>query len=152
MAQHIRESVMAAFVTQITGLTTVGTNVYRQRSYNFETSKLPSYNVLQGEEEPRVDEDEGAVLSFTDRELLVTVELRARGITTPETTINLMESELVAALMADRRLGLGAGIMHDIKESTTGEIVDSVEGDQPVAMIEKLFRVQYRTSGADPGA
>ena len=151
MPQHRREQVLNAVVGLLTGLPTAGPNAFRQFVYTFQEDQLPSYNVLQGEETPRVQAEDGAVFTFTDRDLVVLVELRADGLQpTPEATVNQLESEAVAALLADPRLGLGSDFVLDTLEGETSELENDGTGDEPVVLVTKTFMITYRTDGVDP--
>lgn len=148
MAQHRRETVMTTLKAAITGLTTVGANVFRQREYDQPVTVLPSYNLQQGDEEVLTGDED--VYSFSDRDLAVVIEMRTRGTSQPETSLNQIDQEAMAAILADRTLGLAW--VFDTVEQTTTAVETDVSGDQPVAMFTKLFLIKYRTSGDDPGA
>jgi len=51
MANHIRQQIREQFATQITGLTTTGSNVYQSRVYNLETGDLPAIIVYTKSED-----------------------------------------------------------------------------------------------------
>ena len=154
MADHLREQIMGALVTKLTGLTTTGANVFRLRLYPQESANLPSLNLLQGDEE--IIEDE--TYDFIDRVLTVTVEARVKsGTVQLDQTLNLIAKEVTVALAADITQGVTGLIKSEEGGTSQPEIAAGDEaGDtgtnKPVALMEMTWLFYYRTTRADPSA
>ena len=62
MANHIRQQIREQFATQITGLTTTGSNVHQSRVYNLETGDLPAIIVYTKSEDSEPNQKEHFVI------------------------------------------------------------------------------------------
>jgi len=152
MALHLREDVMAAFTTKVTGLTTTGSNVTRGRAYTVAESDLPHLTVYQGDEEPVVpDSDTEAVLIYAYYMLRIIVEIRVNassGIL--ETNLNLISKEISDAINADVTLGVVE--VQDAYEIGHSQPEITGEKDKRSAQMDSEWVVKYKRSRADATA
>lgn len=149
MADHLREQILDAIVTNLTGLATTGADVHRLRFYPQEDTALPSLNVLQGQDIPVDDEDPAAVYHYVDSRLTVFVEARAQATAGQvDQTLNQVSKEVVIALKADITQGVSEVI--NTVQGPTDEPEASDDGSRKTAMMEMTWYVDYRTSRTDP--
>lgn len=145
VSEHRAESIMAAIVASVTGLTTTGANVYRARVYPVEVTGLPAIVVLQGEDNTQTELLADEVTS----RLTVNLDAIAREPANQiDTTLNLIREEITVALMADYTLGLAyvEGIMEQIAEEP--DILG--DGDAPMAQMRTVWDVTYHHGRTNP--
>jgi len=97
---HRVESILSAIQTTLTGLTTTGANVVRDRVYPPEN--LPMISIDQGED---VKEDLPAQIFDVESNLTVNVNILVKA-DSYTTQLNQIRAEVYAAMMASSRLGL----------------------------------------------
>ena len=129
-----RETILAAFATQLASV--ASGRVYRSRREQLPT--LPAIII-----EPDSSQASEIALGAMDHELTVSVSCYAKG----DTPDNAADSTLLAAhnaLIADRSLGLGNGVLllPDFAADWSFEDYDHVRASH-------RYRVTYRTTGAD---
>ena len=98
---HRAESILAAFATTLTGLSTTGANVVRGRVWAVEF--FPSLTVYKQADAASENQE---VLDMLARELSVSVEIHINATGNPETPLNQIAAEIYAAINADVTLGL----------------------------------------------
>lgn len=149
------EAILTAIETAITGLTTTGSNVERGKVYGYQAAELPALSLYMGEDTPAAEYQTGLV----DWELQIRIESMVSidaadnaSLTdsTIETQLNLIRSEVHAAVMADHTLGLSYVI--DIIPGTASAPILSGEGAEPTGSQAIEYTIHYRTSRADIGA
>jgi len=138
---HIRQQIRESLATVISGLTTTGENVYQSRVYPYDI--LPCLSVYTKEETAEYDS-----LSFprsSRRELLLTIEIRAKESTDVDDKIDQISAEVEAAVSADITLG---GISKDIQYQG---IDIQLEGgtNQPTALGIMNYNIIYRVLETD---
>jgi len=142
---HRAETVMAAVVTAVEGLTTTGSRVVRSRVRTVETA--PSLSVEQGGDD--VNPELTSYPKVT-RDLNVKIIIHVKQNTDPETQLNLIREEVYAAIMADTTLGIAFVIdtmpIGDDEPEFTGD-ADQITGRQMMN-----FVVKYRHSWTSAGA
>lgn len=143
---HRSESIMAAVLTNITGLTSTGSRVARTRAYPVDGDALPALTLEQGSDVVELQN-----IAFIDRNLEFAVVLHAKGTGTLETTINTMREEVHTALMADRTQGQTNVVLDTLP---LGDDTPELSGDsnQPIMRLRMAWRIKYRHSITDPGA
>ena len=148
MTDHRAEQIMDAFETILTGLTTTGTNVKRDRVYNWTTT--PAISIFQGDDIPLPYEDRN--YSIDDYQLSISIEMHVdeSNDTPVSQTLNQIRKEVIIAIQADPYLGLSSFVI-DTEEGTayrpTIEHIDKVTATQVMD-----FTVKYRRSRTDPSA
>lgn len=148
MADHLREQILDAVVTNLTGLATTGANVSRLRFYPHDSANLPSLNIVQSDEEIIDD----GVYDYVDRELTVNIEARAKSSTVQlDQTLNLISQEVTIALSADITQGVTGLISSTEIGTSEPELVDDEESNKPAALMVMTWLFYYRTTRADPG-
>ena len=147
MADHRAEQIAAAVTTNVTGLATTGTNVFRSRASPIARTALPALIVRLMSEEI-VDE---SVSGLMRRDLTIAIHGYARDASEAviETKLNLIRKEVAIALQADHMQGLAFVI--DTNEATA-EYEVTEEGEQTVGLVKTEWVVSYRTSRNDPSA
>lgn len=144
---HRAESIIEAVKTEVTGLTTTGSRVYRGRVYPMQSAELPGLLVYLGQDEIIQNLLQGKL----DSRLTVHIDAVVKSPTAQvDTTLNLIRSEVTVALQADYSQGL-AYVMDTI-EVGAGEPSLTGEGDQPVGVMRMTWQFHYRRSRADPGS
>ena len=149
------EAILAAVETAITGLTTTGTNVERGKVYGYQPSELPALGLYMGADSPLAEYQTGLIDWELNIRIESTVSIDAADNasltdSTIETKLNLIRSEVHAAVMADHTLGLSYVI--DIMPGTASEPILSGEGAEPTGSQVIEYLIHYRTSRADIGA
>jgi hypothetical protein len=141
MPDHLREQIMDAVVTVVTGLATTGANVHRARVFPQEGTFLPALLIYAGDDE-QVAEPETDKHTVIDSVLAVIIEGWVEmGSAQLEETLNAINAEVVVALQADRTQGV-AGVIDtfdfDVDEPAL------MEGSKRIAMLSTIFGVRYR--------
>ena len=141
---HRAELIMAAVLTNVTGLTTTGARVSRGRAYPVETT--PALTVESGNDQIVVQN-----LSFIDREMDVLITAHVKTTGQYDTTLNLIREQVHIALMANRSQGLISVI---IDTMPVGDEAPELTGDadKPTARQRMNWRIKYRHAVTNPGA
>lgn len=148
MAEHLREQILEAVKSRLTGLADVGAHVYRFRIYPEEATALPSINIVQGDDSPTADTVTDATYTYIYRVLDIGVEIRVKATQDIDTYLNRISRDVSYELKSDITLGMTA--VQNVEEGPTSEPEASTEGDQPVAMMMMAWGVHYRTLRTDP--
>ena len=144
------EEIMAAVTTNLTGLTTTGSNVYRGRIYALSDDELPALSIYQGPDDV-LSELGTNTFNYVDRDLTVRVEAHVKtNLQLVDTLLNLISREVYVAMMADYTQG--KSYVFTTIASGNAEPTISSEGEQPTAMMTMSFIVRYRHSYSDMGA
>ena len=141
---HRVETVMAAVVTAVTGLTTTGANVNRGNPYNIESSKLPCLHVEMGTESKVQEYAHGEA----DWDLEVKVTGTVRDIDNYEQLINTIREEVHIALRTDYTLG--ETFIIDIEEADPDEYIIDGVAEKPTAEQGWNWVVRYRRNIDNP--
>lgn len=149
MADHVRQQLVDAVVTRLTGLATTAARVFADRpeDYALQESELPAL-LIYDDGESSVDQLLLSPLSY-----LRTVELRVAGIVksvagasnTARTICKEVEAALAAALTVDGRA------VDAIYRGTEVTPPDAAS-DRPVVRVTLSFQVQLATAAAAPDA
>jgi len=144
MANHIRQQIREYFGTNLTGLSTTGSNVYESRVYPIENSKLPALVIYTKSEtsEPIVIGTDRVM----SRELSVVVEGYAKATNNFDDTIDTISKEVEEAIAADRTLG---GLAKDTFIEST-EISFNAEGEKPLGFVSLTFISNYYVKEKNP--
>jgi len=144
MANHIRQQIREYFGTNLTGLSTTGSNVYESRVYPIENSKLPALVIYTKSEtsEPIVIGTDRVM----SRELSVVVEGYAKATSNFDDTIDTISKEVEEAIAADRTLG---GLAKDTYLEST-EISFNAEGEKPLGFVSLAFISNYYVKEKNP--
>jgi len=141
---HVRKTIREYFGTQLTGLTTTGSNVFESRVYPMQAGKLPAiliYTTTESSEEVAFSSRR-----VQNRVLSVEVQGFVRAISNFDDTLDLIAKEVEVAILDDPSLG-GLAINTEL---TNTQADYSGEGEQPVGTIRLTFDVQYRTETGQP--
>lgn len=144
MANHIRQQIREYFGTNLTGLSTTGSNVYESRVYPIENSKLPALIIYTKSEtsEPIVIGTDRVM----SRELSVVVEGYAKATSDFDDTIDTISKEVEQAIAADRTLD---GKAKDTYLEST-EIEFNGEGEKPLGYVSLTFLTNYYVKENNP--
>ena len=144
MANHIRQQIREYFGTNLTGLSTTGSNVYESRVYPIENSKLPALVIYTKSEtsEPIVIGTDRVM----SRELSVVVEGYAKATSDFDDTIDTISKEVEEAIAADRTLD---GLTKDCYLEST-EIEFNGEGEKPLGYVSLTFLANYYVQETNP--
>lgn len=138
---HRAESIIGAMTTAVTGLVTTGNNVVRGQVYPLST--FPGLAVDMGPEIPVGD----ANVAYQDQHVDINIVAYVQDNDGVDTVLNQIRSELYAAIMANRTLGLLYVIDIECLGRATPERTDQLE--KKSAKQESTYRVYYRHSYAD---
>lgn len=141
---HVRKTIREYFGTQLTGLTTTGSNVFESRVYPMQAAKLPAIIIYTTTE----TSEETAFSSKRVQTRMLSVEVQGfvRAISNFDDTLDLIAKEVEVAILDDPTLG-GLAINTEL---TNTQADYSGEGEQPVGTIRLTFDVQYRTETGQP--
>ena len=144
MANHIRQQIREQFATQITGLTTTGSNVYQSRVYNLETGDLPAIIVYTKSEDSEPNNFGTNRTMF--RNLSLVCECYVKATTNFDDTLDTIAKEIEAAIAADITLN---NLAKDVYIEST-EIDYNGEGEKPIGVSVLTFDVLYETQEQNP--
>ncbi len=141
---HVRQQIREYFGTNLTGLTTTGSNVYQSRVYPLDNTRLPALLIYTKSEasEPIVIGTDRVM----SRELSVVVEGYVKSTTNFDDTIDTISKEVEEAIAADRTLG---GLAKDTYIEST-EISFNAEGEKPLGYVSLTFISNYYVQETNP--
>ena len=149
MADHRAEQIMDAIQTLLTGLTTTGTNVTRDRVYPIGTSINYALSLYQGSDDPASRDDQSWNILNSFLAFRIDIQVRLSSSTVISQQLNLIRKEIVFALQANPTLSLSFVV--DLIEGSALEPVDDY-GDQPISRQSFHWTVHYERSRTDPSA
>lgn len=125
MANPVRKQILAAFVTQVTGLATTGANVFQDRTRNLAETDLPALRVYDDDEQ--LDDNSELNMPYLQRRnIVIRCEAVAKAATDIDDTLDLMCKEVEVALAANSTLN-GLAKLHCVLNSTDIEMDDQCE-------------------------
>lgn len=143
MADHRAEDIVTTIVTQLTGLATTGSRVFRDREYELSEAELPALLVYMVSDNPR----QPSILAapgLLDCELRLIVEAVVKSSAAQvDTTLNQIRYEVSQALHDDVTQGL-TYVMHTVEGMAVPELQPDV--DQMVGRLRMDWMVLYRRS------
>ena len=140
---HLRQSIRERIATDVTGLTTTGSNVFQSRVYPIEDSKLPCLLVYTTSEDSEVTE------MASPRPMTRTLNVVVQGVvgaTTPDDTLDLISKEVEVALAGD--VSINSLANNSFLSST--EIEFNAEGAKPIGTVILNYVVEYRNLDNNP--
>lgn len=140
---HLRQSIRERVATDVTGLTTTGSNVFQTRLYPVESASLPCLLVYTTSEESEVDE------MASPRPMTRSLNVVVQGIvssTQPDDTLDLISKEVEVALAGDVTINSLAS--NSYLSSTEIEI--NADGSKPVGIVMLNYVVEYRNLDNNP--
>ena len=140
---HLRQSIRERVATDVTGLTTTGSNVFQTRLYPVESTSLPCLLVYTTSEESEVTEM-GSPRPMT-RSLNVVVQ-GVVSATQPDDTLDLISKEVEVALAGD--VSINSLASNSYLSSTEIEI--NADGSKPVGTVMLNYVVEYRNLDNNP--
>ena len=140
---HLRQSIRERIATDVTGLSTTGSNVFQSRVYPVEDSSLPCLLVYTTSEESEVTEM--ASPRPMTRFLNVIVQ-GVGGATTPDDTLDDISKEVEVALAGDVSINNLAN--NSFLSSTTIEF--NSDGAKPIGTVMLNYIVEYRNLDNNP--
>lgn len=137
MADHMREQILDAIVTELGGL--VGVTVTKNKFYPEPPGNLPAIDVQQG-----LDTLNASPHPFQDHLFDVELVCYAQANDDPLEDVNNLEKDAHVALRGNRKLGLNSNV-HDTYWSSTSEPELSDASKKKTARMTATWRVEYRT-------
>jgi hypothetical protein len=140
---HLRQSIRERIATDVTGLTTCGTNVFQSRVYPIEDASLPCLLVYSTSEDSEVTE------MASPRPMTRTLNVVVQGVvgaTTPDDTLDLISKEVEVALAGD--VSINSLANNSFLSST--EIEFNADGAKPIGTVILNYSVEYRNVDNDP--
>ena len=141
---HVRQQIRDYFESQLTGLSTTGSNVYATRVYPIASPQLPALLIYTQSES--IEEYSFSGKRTQNRTLSVIVEGYVRGTSNFDNTLDTICKEVEVAILDAPSLG-GLAINTEL---TSSEADYSGESEQPLGTIRLTFEVQYRTETGQP--
>ena len=135
---HLRQSIRERIATDVTGLSTTGSNVFQSRVYPVEDSSLPCLLVYTTSEESEVTEI--ASPRPMTRLLNVIVQGVVGTATNPDDTLDTISKEVEVVLAGDVTIN---NLANNSFLSST-EIEYSAEGAKPIGIVRLNYVVEYR--------
>lgn len=138
MANHLRRQIRERIASNVTSLTTTGTNVFQSRVYPLEDSALPCLLVYA------TSEDSDILNQGTPRLLLRTLSITIQGVAAESSDIDdkldLIAKEVETALAGDREIN---SLAQD-SFLTSSEIEINADGAKTVGILRLNYSVEYR--------
>ena len=140
---HLRQSIRERIATDVTGLSTTGSNVFQSRVYPVEDSSLPCLLVYTTSEESEVTE----IASPRPMTRFLNVIVRGVvGATTPDDTLDDISKEVEVALAGDVTINSLAN--NSFLSSTSIEF--NSDGAKPSGTVMLNYIVEYRNVDNNP--
>ena len=147
---HRAEVILQTLVSNLTGLTTTGTNVVRGRVYAIEDDAHPALSVYMGTDDP-IGENGPTNIAFQDSDLLVRITAHVKSVSTQvDTLLNQIRSEVHQAMMSDHTQGLSYIITTIPLGADEPEL--GGDGEQPTATMDMNWLIRYRSPILSPEA
>lgn len=140
---HLRQSIRERIATDVTGLTTTGTNVFQSRVYPIEESKLPCLLVYTTSEDSEV---ESMASPRPMRRILTVVIQGVVSAVNPDDTLDLISKEVEIALAGDVTINSLA----DNSFLSSTEIEFNSDGALPIGTLMLNYIVEYRNLDNNP--
>lgn len=141
---HARKTIRDRIITDLTGLATTGSRIYRSRVYPLAEEKLPGLCVYTMSEQ--IDYATIGTSRLQQRVLSVVIEIYVKGTSNYDDDLDQISLEIEDALFADLTLN---GNAKDLQINRF-EAYFAGEGDQPLAFARMSVDVVYHTSENDP--
>ena len=150
MANHLRRQIRERIATDVTGLSTTGSNVFQSRAYPIEESKLPCLLVFDSEESVEI-RSMGAIRGISS-ELTVNIEGYCQG---PDgssvmNTLAAIQKEVQIAMQADININSLARDSY----LTSADASVNAEATKPTGSVRLSYLViyQYMENAPDTAA
>tara|TARA_R100001530_G_scaffold118766_1_gene85896 strand:+ start:46 stop:492 length:447 start_codon:yes stop_codon:yes gene_type:complete len=144
MANHIRQQIRERVASDLTGLTTTGSNVFQSRVYPLSAGELPGLLIYTNSEESEPIE-QGAD-RLLERTLRLSIEGYVEAIANSDDTIDTICKEVETALASDRTLN---SLAKDCYLTSTDTSFEGT-GDKPVGFVQMIFTIDYFTLEQSP--
>jgi hypothetical protein len=140
---HLRQSIRERIATDVTGLTTTGSNVFQSRIYPIEDGSLPCLLVYT------TTEDSEPTEMASPRPMHRILNVVVQGVvsaTQPDDTLDLISKEVEVALAGDVSIN---SLAHNSFLSGT-EIEFNADGAKPIGTVMLNYSVEYRNLDNNP--
>ena len=134
---HLRQSIRERIATDVTGLSTTGSNVFQSRFYPIEDASLPCLLVYSTSEESEVTE------MASPRPITRILNVVVQGVvsaTQPDDTLDTISKEIEVALAAD----VDINDLADNSYLSGTEIEFNADGAKPIGTVMLNYVVEYR--------
>ena len=140
---HLRQSIRERIATDVTGLSTTGSNVFQSRFYPVEDGSLPCLLVYTTSEESEVTE----IASPRPMTRLLNVIVQGVvGATTPDDTLDTISKEIEVAMASDVTIN----DLADNSFLSSTDIEFNADGAKPIGTVMLNYVVEYRNVDNDP--
>lgn len=141
----LRESIMAAIVASLSGITldTESVSIVRSRNANYTIADLPLIGVFQ-----RTENVDYEVYNKAERDLNVDLEILICDSDGYETDLNDIYGQAAKKLLANPTLGITG--VYDIIETQTTEPTIVNDADYNIYRMVSSYMVKYRTAHDNP--
>jgi len=150
MANHLRRQIRERIATDVTGLSTTGSNVFQSRAYPVEESKLPCLLVFVSEESVEI-RSMGAIRGISS-ELTINIEGYCQGGdgATVMNTLAAIQKEVQIAVQADIDINSLARDSY----LTSADASVNAEATKPTGSVRMTYLViyQYMENAPDTAA
>ena len=144
MANHLRRQIRERVATDLTGLSTTGSNVFQTRIFNLEKSKLPCLLIFTEEEAAEISSMASPRIVF--RNLSLVVEGYAAAKANVDDVLDAISKEVETAMAGD----VGINSLATDSFLTDVQISYSGEGSKPIGVIRMTYSIQYRNPENTP--
>ena len=140
---HLRQSIRERVGTDVTGLTTTGSNVFQTRLYPVEAGSLPCLLIYS------ISEESGVTEMASPRPMTRVLNIVIQGVvsaTQPDDTLDLISKEVEVAMAADVKIN----DLADNSYLSSTEIEINAEGAKPIGIVRLNYVVEYRNLDNNP--
>tara|TARA_Y100001951_G_C11212965_1_gene224052 strand:+ start:384 stop:824 length:441 start_codon:yes stop_codon:yes gene_type:complete len=140
---HLRQQIRERIGTDVTGLSTTGSNVFQSRIYPVEDGSLPCLLVYSTSEDSEVTEM--ASPRPITRVLNVVIQ-GVSGSSTHDDSLDTISKEVEVAMAADVKI-------NDLANNSylaSTEIEFNAEGAKPISIIRLNYEIEYRNLDNNP--
>ena len=140
---HLRQSIRERVGTDVTGLSTTGSNVFQTRLYPVEAGSLPCLLIYS------ISEESGVTEMASPRPMTRVLNIVIQGVvsaTQPDDTLDLISKEVEVAMAADVKIN----DLADNSFLSSTEIEINAEGAKPIGIVRLNYVVEYRNLDNNP--
>ena len=140
---HLRQSIRERVGTDVTGLSTTGSNVFQTRLYPVEAGSLPCLLIYS------ISEESGVTEMASPRPMTRVLNIVIQGLvsaTQPDDTLDLISKEVEVAMAADVKIN----DLADNSYLSSTEIEINAEGAKPIGIVRLNYVVEYRNLDNNP--
>lgn len=147
MAYHLRKQVREAMVTLLTGLTTTGSHVFKNRLIALKENQLPALVVTTNEEE--ITTQDAGVDAVLDRRLSIELLVHAKAVDDIDDELDLIALEVESKVFESEVTNTLNGLISSLELNGISNEFDA-QGEKKAGLARMSFTAIYFNQASAP--